>query len=151
MIESYRFELSDNISIESIFCVVLVDFENLMVGFHINCTVFVAPFPHNNIGQVFWEFRESDREFPIIVERAKCAAWFECSGTSPMWFFHVGFQKVSKVYGKKPSDIPDLKQRIEAAFGETTVEMRQKTMLEYERIEEVVVNEGRYVEVQNGR
>ena len=46
---------------------------------------------------------------------------------TPCDFFLWRFIK-SKVYGTSPNGIPQLKERITAAFGEVTVQMRQKTM-----------------------
>ncbi len=65
-----------------------------------------------------------------------------------LWFLW-GFIK-SKVYATKPADIPELKDRIWAAFAQITVKMRQKSMLSYhERLEQVIENYGGHVEVHN--
>ena len=57
---------------------------------------------------------------------------------------------MSKVYATKPRDIPELKERIFAAFEEITVEMRQKTILEYrDRLERVIEIDGGHIEVHN--
>ncbi len=62
-------------------------------------------------------------------------------------FFLWGFIK-SKVYTTRPRDIPELKERIVNAFGEITREIRQKTLLEYrKRLEKVIENDGAHVEV----
>ena len=49
---------------------------------------------------------------------------------TPCDLFLWGFIK-SKVYATKSRDITERKERIIAAFGEITVEMREKTILEY--------------------
>lgn len=65
---------------------------------------------------------------------------------TPCDFFLWGFIK-SKVYATPTSTIGELKERIKAAFSEVTVEMRQKTMLEYrERLELVVEKNGSHIE-----
>ena len=64
-------------------------------------------------------------------------------------FFLWGFVK-SKVYATKPRDIPELKERIFAAFEEITVEIRQKTILEYrDWLERVIEIDGGHIEVHN--
>ena len=68
---------------------------------------------------------------------------------TPCDYFLWGFLK-SKVYTTKPESVDDLKQRISNAFNEVTVEMRQKTMLEFkERLQRVIENNGDHVEVHN--
>ncbi len=86
--------------------------------------------------------------------------WMGCGSPNMPWprrspalppcdFFLWGFIK-SNVYATKPADIPELKDRIRAAFTQITVEMRQKTMLSYhERLEQVIENDGGHVEVHN--
>ena len=54
---------------------------------------------------------------------------------TPCDFFMLGFLK-SKVYVTRPANIPELKDRIRAAFAEINVEMRKKAALAYrERLE----------------
>lgn len=66
---------------------------------------------------------------------------------TPCDFFLWGFIK-SKVYGTRPRDITELKERITAAFDEVTVEMRHKTMQEYrDRLERVIETDGHHIEV----
>ena len=68
---------------------------------------------------------------------------------TPCDFFVWGFVK-SKVYVTRPANIPELKDRIRAAFAEITVEMRKKAALAYrERLEQVIENDGGHVEVHN--
>ena len=65
------------------------------------------------------------------------------------YFFMWGFVK-SKVYLKRPANIPALKDRIRGPFAEITVEMRKKAALAYrERLEKVIENDGGHVEVHN--
>ena len=50
----------------------------------------------------------------------------------------------------RPANIPGLKDRKRAEFGEITVEMRKKAAFAYrELLEKVIENGGGYVEVQN--
>ena len=49
---------------------------------------------------------------------------------TPCDFFPWGFIK-SKVYGTRPRDIEELKERIISAFDEMTAEMRHNTMQEF--------------------
>ena len=66
---------------------------------------------------------------------------------TPCDFFLWGFLK-SKVYQTRPSTIPELKERITAAFQEVTREMCQQTVVSYrERLELIIDNDGRHVEV----
>ena len=68
---------------------------------------------------------------------------------TPCDFFLWGFIK-SKVYATKPANIPELKEKIRAAFGLITVEMRQKVALEYrERLNKIIENDGNHVDVHN--
>ena len=92
-----------------------------------------------------------------VTQCAKCAAWFEWSKSvaarspdlTPCDFFLWGFVK-SKVYATKPRDIPELKERIFAAFEEIAVEMWQKTILEHrDRLERVIEIDGGHIEVHN--
>ena len=54
----------------------------------------------------------------------------------------------SKVYVTQLANIPELKDRIRAAFTEITVEMRKKAALAYrERLEKVIENDGGHIEV----
>ena len=66
---------------------------------------------------------------------------------TPCDFFLWGFIK-SKVYGTRPRDIEELKERVSSAFDEVTAEMRHNTMREYrDRLARVVENDGHHIEV----
>ena len=62
---------------------------------------------------------------------------------TPCDFFLWGFIKF-KVYGTSPNGIPQLKERITAAFGKVTVQMRQKTMQQYRDGLETVFETGHH-------
>ena len=66
---------------------------------------------------------------------------------TPCDFFLWGLVK-SKVYKSRPSSVPELKERIIAAFQEVTTDMCQQTVLAYrERLHQLTENGGRHVEL----
>ena len=66
---------------------------------------------------------------------------------SPCDFFMWGFIK-SRVYTTRPTDIPDLKLRVQTAFHEITPDMRQNVVREcHKRLEKVIENSERHIEV----
>ncbi|MCP4490422.1 MAG: hypothetical protein GY820_24345 [Gammaproteobacteria bacterium] len=67
-------------------------------------------------------------DYPVS-ERAKVAAWFEWTRD-----YAAVRQRFNREFGRNrtaPPLNPELKDRISEAFGQVTVEMRQKTILQF--------------------
>ncbi len=127
-------------SIESV-CVIPVDFEELMVRFHI-CTAFVPPFPRNKtLVKAFWEFGENDREICNCWKGGVLLGLNVCSGSvvavqsnaitsSNIW------EKSSSSHGLLASEDGIVcstflvwNSELKLHFGEIMVEMRQKNVV----------------------
>ena len=91
-----------------------------------------------------------DRKFPgRWIGRGGPVRWPARSpDLTPCDFFLWGFLK-SKVYGTRPRDMEELRERLISDFDEVTAEMCVlNTMQEYrDRLARVVENEGHHVEV----